>query len=132
LVELAIGEHSNSTEMHSARNRQSIEGCRRQINPKISKYLPKRGQSKEENMLEIVAQNGTQTDRQAGGFPSVATIPIESSRRIILPRRSGESRFGPRQYWYPASKSGVVPSPPLAASRVSQRDESSDDQLDAA
>jgi hypothetical protein len=83
-------------------------------------------------MLEIVAQNGTQMDLQAGGFPFVATVPVESSHRIILPRRSGESRFAPRQYWYPASKSGVVPSLSLAASPVSQRDENSDGQLDAA
>jgi hypothetical protein len=27
-----------------------------------------------------------------------------------LPYRSGEPRFGPRGYYYPASRSGVVPS----------------------
>jgi hypothetical protein len=32
------------------------------------------------------------------------------SGKIILPRRSGEPRFGPQQYYYPASKTGVVPS----------------------
>jgi hypothetical protein len=32
--------------------------------------------------------------------------------KIILPRRPGESRFGPQQYYYPASPSGVVPSGP--------------------
>jgi len=30
--------------------------------------------------------------------------------KIFLPRRSGEPRFGPQQYYYPASKTGVVPS----------------------
>ncbi len=30
--------------------------------------------------------------------------------RTFLPRQSGEPRFAPRQYFYPASKSGVVPS----------------------
>jgi hypothetical protein len=30
--------------------------------------------------------------------------------KVTLPRRPGESRFGPRQYYYPASPSGVVPS----------------------
>jgi hypothetical protein len=30
--------------------------------------------------------------------------------KTILPRRPGESRFGPRQYYYPALPSGVVPS----------------------
>jgi hypothetical protein len=83
-------------------------------------------------MFEIVAENGTQTHFQAGGSPTVAMIPVESSHRIVLTRRSGEFRFAPRQYWYPASKSGVVPSLPLAASRVCQRDESSDVQRDAA
>jgi hypothetical protein len=73
-------------------------------------------------MLEIAAQNGMQTDLQAGGFPFVATILVESSHRIILPRRSGESRFAPRQYCYPASKSGVVPSfAPRRVSTISTR-----------
>jgi hypothetical protein len=31
------------------------------------------------------------------------------ANRIYLERRPGESRFGPRQYFYAASKSGVVP-----------------------
>ncbi len=30
--------------------------------------------------------------------------------RTLLPRRSGEPRFAPHQYFYPASKTGVVPS----------------------
>jgi hypothetical protein len=30
--------------------------------------------------------------------------------KIFLPARSGESRFAPRQYYYPASRTGVVPS----------------------
>ena len=30
--------------------------------------------------------------------------------KILLPRRSGESRFGPPQYYYPASRTGVMPS----------------------
>jgi hypothetical protein len=34
--------------------------------------------------------------------------------RIFLPRRSGESHFAPHQYYYPASKTGVVPSWRLA------------------
>lgn len=82
-------------------------------------------------MLEIVPQDGTRTPIQVGGSPSVAMAPVESSHRIILPRRSGESPFAPQQYWYAASKSGVRPSP-LTTSEVSQRDESSDAQRDAA
>jgi hypothetical protein len=29
--------------------------------------------------------------------------------RIFLPRRQGESRLKPQQYWHPASKGGGVP-----------------------
>jgi hypothetical protein len=32
------------------------------------------------------------------------------SRKILLPRRPGEPKFAPRQYYYSASRSGVVPS----------------------
>jgi hypothetical protein len=83
-------------------------------------------------MLEIVPQDGTQTRVEAGGSPFVTIIPMGNSHRMILPRRSGESRFAPRQYWYAASKSGVVPSLALFASEVSRRDESGDVQRDAA
>ena len=31
-------------------------------------------------------------------------------RKFLLPRGSAETRFAPRQYYYLASKSGVVPS----------------------
>jgi hypothetical protein len=37
-------------------------------------------------------------------FGMVRTSPT------YLPRRSGESRFAPAQYYYQASKTGVVPS----------------------
>ena len=33
-----------------------------------------------------------------------------NNQRIALPRRPGESRFAPPQYYYEASKTGVVPS----------------------
>jgi hypothetical protein len=78
-------------------------------------------------MLEIVAESGTEAHGQAGGSPLDAIIPVESSHRIILPRRSGECRFAPRQYCYAASKSGVVPSVPLSAS-VSELDERREDR----
>jgi hypothetical protein len=32
-----------------------------------------------------------------------------TNERIYLEHRPGESRFGPRQYFYPASKGGVMP-----------------------
>jgi hypothetical protein len=33
----------------------------------------------------------------------------DAPRKIVLPRRPGESRFAPSQYYYPASRSGVMP-----------------------
>ena len=30
-------------------------------------------------------------------------------RKILLPRRPGEPQFAPPQYYYPASRSGVMP-----------------------
>jgi hypothetical protein len=33
-----------------------------------------------------------------------------AGHKIFLPRRSGEQRFGPQQYYYAASKGGVIPS----------------------
>jgi len=83
-------------------------------------------------MLEILTESGTEAHGQAAHSPVAAKIAVEHSHRIILPRRSGESRFAPRQYCYAASKSGVVPSAPLTASAVSQPDESSDVQRNAA
>jgi hypothetical protein len=79
-------------------------------------------------MLEIVAESDKEAHGEAGGCPFVATIPVESTHRIVMPRRSAESRFAPRQYCYAASKSGVVPSLHLTASGVSQRNESSNGQ----
>jgi hypothetical protein len=34
---------------------------------------------------------------------------------ILLPRRPGQSKFAPPQYYYPASRSGVMPSERFAA-----------------
>jgi hypothetical protein len=31
-------------------------------------------------------------------------------RKIVLPRRSGQPRFGPQPYYYHASRTGVLPS----------------------
>jgi hypothetical protein len=51
---------------------------------------------------------------EATAEPSLADIvprmTADGPHKTILPRRPGESRFGPRQYYYPASPSGVVPS----------------------
>jgi hypothetical protein len=35
--------------------------------------------------------------------------------KILLPRRPGEPKFAPTQYYYPASRSGVMPSGRFAA-----------------
>jgi len=83
-------------------------------------------------MPEIAAESDTETHGQAQGSPLVAVIAIGSCHRIILPKRSGESRFAPQQDCYAASKNGVVPSLPLTESGTSQRDESSDVRRDAA
>lgn len=37
------------------------------------------------------------------------TLPRRANKKIYLERRPGDSPFGPRQYFYAASKSGVVP-----------------------
>jgi len=34
----------------------------------------------------------------------------DEPRKILLPRRPGEPRFGPPQHYYPASRTGVMPS----------------------
>jgi hypothetical protein len=76
-------------------------------------------------MLEIVAKRDTEAHGQAVGSPLAPMILVESSHRIILPRRSGEPPFAPRQYCYAASKGGVVPSLLLSAP-VSAPDEGSE------
>ena len=83
-------------------------------------------------MIEIVAGSGTETTGQAGGPSLAATMPVESRHRIILPRRSGEFWFAPRQYCYAASKGGVVPSMCPLSPSASELDDGRDDQRDAA
>ena len=45
--------------------------------------------------------------------PKVADTILKASerngQRVVLPRRPGEPRFGPQPYFYPASRTGVVP-----------------------
>jgi len=44
-------------------------------------------------------------------IPNTMPSTAESTcQKIFLPRRSGELRFAPQQYYYAASKSGVIPS----------------------
>jgi hypothetical protein len=46
---------------------------------------------------------------EPNGFGVIPRMTAGSAGKILLPRRSGESRFGPRQYYYPTSRTGVVP-----------------------
>jgi hypothetical protein len=124
---------NGSTEIDGAQNCQQSEAIEhRTENLKIP--FRNKDNPKEEKMLEVVA-GGTETQGQRGGS-SLAAItpmtPVQSYHRIILPRRPGESRFAPQQYYYAASKSGVMPSLPLSVSGVFQHDESSAVQRDAA
>jgi hypothetical protein len=50
-------------------------------------------------------------DLTAKRIPESTEITSGGPCKILLPRRSGESRFGPPQYYYPASRTGVMPSP---------------------
>jgi hypothetical protein len=52
------------------------------------------------------------SDHQPPAFPMIkSTIPqtTHGPRKIVLPRRPGEARFAPPQYYYPASRTGVLP-----------------------
>jgi hypothetical protein len=52
------------------------------------------------------------SDHQLHAFPMIkSTIPqmMDGPRKIVLPRRPGEPRFAPPQYYYPASRTGVLP-----------------------
>jgi hypothetical protein len=53
--------------------------------------------------------------RESGNDPIIKVaferlMKEDGDRKIFLPRGSAESRFAPRQYYYLASKTGVVPS----------------------
>lgn len=57
------------------------------------------------------AANG-ETDHPMHSIIEVANrrMTDASPRKIVLPRRLGESRFGPQPYYYEASRTGVLPS----------------------
>jgi hypothetical protein len=46
---------------------------------------------------------------------AIARLADDGPRKILLPRRPGESKFAPPQYYYPASRSGVIPCGRFAA-----------------
>ena len=40
---------------------------------------------------------------------TLVNLGDRADQKIFLPRKSGDARFGPQQYYYVSSKSGVVP-----------------------
>jgi hypothetical protein len=64
--------------------------------------------------IAATSAEGGNGARESIDEPNLASIvprmTADGPHKTILPRRPGESRFGPRQYYYPASPSGVVPS----------------------
>ena len=72
-------------------------------------------------MFEIVKRSNSQlaaaeTARNARlGDAFASPLP----EKVFLPKRPGEPRFAPQQYYYPASKSGVFPCMSLPAVELS-------------
>jgi hypothetical protein len=65
----------------------------------------------------IVDANSPECHATAGrGSTDVARKSADNGPcKVLLPRRPGESRFAPPQYYYPVSRSGVMPSERFAA-----------------
>jgi hypothetical protein len=59
----------------------------------------------------MTAANG-ETEHPAHSHIEVANPSMRDGgpRKIVLPRRSGQPRFGPQPYYYHASRTGVLPS----------------------
>jgi hypothetical protein len=68
-------------------------------------------------MFEIVKRSNSQLS--AGETAQNArlehTFAAQLPQKLFLPKRPGEPPFAPRQYYYPASKSGVFPCMSLPA-----------------
>jgi hypothetical protein len=56
------------------------------------------------------ATNGTEHLAHANIEFAKPRITDGGPRKFVLPRRSGEPRFGPQPYYYEASRTGVLPS----------------------
>ena len=72
-------------------------------------------------MFELsVASDGIEESyrHHAVGKQDIADMMM--APRTFLPRRSAEPRFAPRQYFYPASKTGVVPADRQRRSLIKQ------------
>jgi hypothetical protein len=67
-------------------------------------------------MFEISVPSDGQDESYAygrigdAGITTIRSVHPAGKSKIFLPRRSGESSFGPCQYYYVASRTGVVPS----------------------
>ena len=71
------------------------------------------------NRAAVLCEEG-EHECVASGRKGLAAMPHQAAgdggKRILLPRGSAETRFAPPQYYYLASKTGVLPSwavPPL-------------------
>jgi hypothetical protein len=62
--------------------------------------------------VESMTAADGETEHTARSNIAVANqrITDDGSRKIVLPRRSGQPRFGPQPYYYHASRTGVLPS----------------------
>jgi len=65
---------------------------------------------KVENLLPTVRAENT-------AEKSSLQMGDNTEQRIFLPQPSAQSRFAPPQYYYPASKSGAVPSWAISRAR---------------
>ena len=62
-------------------------------------------------MFEIVKRSNSQlsASETAQNARQEDTFAAQLPQKLFLPKRPGEPPFAPRQYYYPASKSGVFP-----------------------
>jgi hypothetical protein len=66
----------------------------------------------ENSSMNVGATTDGSNHRESTAAAISGTIgrTADAPRKIVLPHRPGESRFAPPQYYYPASRSGVMPS----------------------
>jgi len=72
-------------------------------------------------MLEIVKRSSSQLSASETAKNERLEHSFELPQKLFLPNRPGEPRFAPRQYYYPASKSGVFPCMSLPAAESNAR-----------
>jgi hypothetical protein len=72
-------------------------------------------------MLEIVKRSNSQLSAGETAQNARLEHSFELPQKLFLPKRPGEPRFAPRQYYYHASKSGVFPCMSLPAAESNAR-----------